>query len=212
MNDKFGQIDKTKQFICSLLPPFGKYSEAKEWSHKMSVPLLSDEVAQLLRVIVAMHKPKKILEIGTGVGFSGHILLDMATKDCTLYTIELDQIRALKARELFKNSEYFDRVTVFLGDAKEIVPSINGSFDLIFMDGAKSNYLTFIPEFIRLLKKDGVLVCDNVLLKGNISGQTQAKDSVIIRNMKSFLNAIQAPPFVSSVLEIGDGVSISIKI
>ena len=177
--------------------------------------MLGDQVSQLLRVLVATHPPQNILEIGTGVGYSGHILLDSAPATCQLHTIELDEVRGQKAKEQFKNSGLANRATVFIGDAREIVPNLMPAmgleFDIILMDGPKSCYKTFLPDFDRLLKKDGILICDNVLLKGNISGETEVKDSVIIRNMRAFLQDIQQPPWISSVLNIGDGISISIK-
>ena len=179
-------------------------------SREMGVPLLRAEVGQFLRMMVGVHRPGSILEIGTGVGYSGHILLDRADAGCRLCTVELEEDRGKRARELFYESGFGDRVTVFLGDAKDIVPNMSGRFDLIFMDGPKSCYYTFLPDFLRMLNKGGLLICDNVLLMGNISGDSGVtKESTLMRNMRAFLREIQKPPWLSSVLDVGDGVSVS---
>jgi predicted O-methyltransferase YrrM len=206
--------DITQQYLNSILPDNPLLS-IKQIGVDNNVPIISDIVAQLLMTYVACHKPSSILEIGTGIGYSGLILLHNAPR-AKLVSCELQANLADIARSNMVKYNY-DAV-VLQGDCRDIVPqlrqgltiqhnSLPDKYDLIFMDGPKSAYMQLLPHFVALMSARGVLICDNVLLHGNVV--QQSKPSTMVRNMRQFLLEIHKPPLISSVLPIGDGISIT---
>ena len=201
-------------YIRSILPPEKdeKLNQIIDYADKNTVPVLLPETAAFLKQAVMLKKPKKILEIGTAIGYSGHVILGAC--DGHLYTIEADEGSLRKANEFFIASGYKDRVTTYLGDANEIVPLFSGQFDFIFLDGPKTRYIQYLPYLKKLLVGGGILLCDNVLFNGMVSGETKVvkKKATIVNALDLFLRTIlNDEDFVTSVLPVGDGVSLSIK-
>lgn len=210
----FKTPNKTSEYIRSVLPPEKDESVKKilRYADENMIPVLLPETAALLRQIVMLKRPKKALEIGTAIGYSGHIIL--GESDCHLYTIEADEKSLSIATEFFDKSGYKDRVTTFLGDANEIVPMFSGEFDFIFLDGPKTRYIQYLPYLKRMLCVGGVLLCDNVLFNGMVSGESKLvrKKATIVNALDLFLRTIASDDdFATSVLPVGDGVSLSIK-
>lgn len=192
----------------------GDMAEMRKNAYGEHIPVLFSETERLLDVLVRMKQPRKILEIGTAIGFSGILMLKAAPL-ATLNTIEKLADSADAARENFRKYGVSDRVNLFEGDAGEIIPMLTGSYDFIFMDGPKGQYPEFYPYLKKLLVSGGVLVCDNVLYKGlveNIPENKRHKHITIARNIHAFLEIISNDPEMSTVtLKIGDGVSVSVK-
>lgn len=192
----------------------GDMAEMRKNAYGEHIPVLFSETERLLDVLVRMKQPRKILEIGTAIGFSGILMLKAAPL-ATLNTIEKLSDSADAARENFRKYGVSDRVNLFEGDAGEIIPMLTGSYDFIFMDGPKGQYPEFYPYLKKLLVSGGVLVCDNVLYKGlveNIPENKRHKHITIARNLHAFLEIISNDPEMSTVtLKIGDGVSVSVK-
>ncbi len=192
----------------------GDMAEMRKNAYGEHIPVLFSETERLLDVLVRMKQPRKILEIGTAIGFSGILMLKAAPL-ATLNTIEKLTDSADAARENFRKYGVSDRVNLFEGDAGEIIPMLTGSYDFIFMDGPKGQYPEFYPYLKKLLVSGGVLVCDNVLYKGlveNIPENKRHKHITIARNLHVFLEIISNDPEMSTVtLKIGDGVSVSVK-
>ncbi len=192
----------------------GDMAEMRKNAYGEHIPVLFSETERLLDVLVRMKQPRKILEIGTAIGFSGILMLKAAPL-ATLNTIEKLADSADAARENFRKYGVSDRVNLFEGDAGEIIPMLTGSYDFIFMDGPKGQYPEFYPYLKKLLVSGGVLVCDNVLYKGlveNIPENKRHKHITIARNLHAFLEIISNDPEMSTVtLKIGDGVSVSVK-
>lgn len=210
----FKTPSKTSQYIRSLLPPERDESvkEILSYADENMIPVLLPETAALLRQVVMLVNPQKALEIGTAIGYSGHIIL--GESDCRLYTIEADEKLLAIANEFFAKSGYKDRVTAFLGDANEIVPLFSGNFDFIFLDGPKTRYIQYLPYLKRMLNEGGVMLCDNVLFNGMVSGESEIskKKATIVNALDLFLRTIASDDdFITSVLPVGDGVSLSIK-
>ena len=132
------------------------------------VPIIRKEMQSFLKVLLAIKKPKRILEVGTAIGFSALLMSEYAPKDCKITTIEKYEKRIPIARENFKRAGREEQITLLEGDALEILRGMKGSFDFIFMDAAKAQYISYMPEVVRLLEKDGVLISDNVLQDGDI--------------------------------------------
>lgn len=185
--------------------------EIHEEGLKNFVPVMKYDAVRLLSQIVRLKKPKKILEIGTATGFSGICMLQ-ASPDAHLYTIEHNESRVEKARENFTKAGLIDRVSFFVGDVHEIINFITGEFDFLFFDGPKSHYLEFVKKLRPYLTPGAVLVCDNVLFRGTVSGEAsyERRMRTIVNNMHEFLDYMTEGEWDTSVYDIGDGVSISI--
>jgi len=206
---------KTSTYIRQLLAlskDKEQFSDLLDFADKNFVPVLLPESTAFLRQIIELYGPKKILEIGTAIGYSGLIML--SNSSANLYTIEIDEQLATKAKEEFSKHGFADRVKLFWGDACEIIPVMQGEFDFIFVDGPKSRYIEFYPYLKKMLKKGGILFCDNVLFNGMVSGEEEIaqKNNSIVQKLDLFLKTLFGDEdFSSSVLPVGDGISFSIK-
>lgn len=190
-------------------------SQLEKYARERFIPVMLDDTKQLLFDTVKKAQPKKILEIGTAIGYSGIVMLS-ASPNASLNTVELNEQTAALARKNFDEFGVGNRVNVFVGDAREIVPLLTGSYDFIFLDGPKGQYEVFLPYLTDLLEVGGTLVCDNVLYKGiveQIPQNKRHKHITVARNMHAFLHDITTSDRYDTVLHrIGDGVTVSIKI
>ena len=185
---------------------------ARSQALSRGIPVADDETLQLLLLTLHMHKPLRILEIGTAVGLSGVAILQALPKS-RLTTIELEEERYLEAKENFAKFNVADRVTPYLGDAGEILAMMDGAFDFVFLDGPKAQYEKYLFDLKRLMKKGAVLFSDDVLLYGWVSGEepTPQKRHSIVDKIRSFLQTLtKDKDFITSVLNVGDGVALSV--
>ena len=127
------------------------------------VPIIRKEMQSFLKLLLAMQKPKRILEVGTAVGFSAILMAEYDPEACEITTIENYEKRIPIAKENFKRAGKEDQITLIEGDATEVLKQLSEPYDMIFMDAAKGQYIHFMPDILRLLKTGGVLVSDNVL-------------------------------------------------
>lgn len=180
------------------------------------VPIIRSSTQDLLKLLLAVKRPKRILEVGCAVGFSALLMSEYAPKDCHITTIEKYEKRIPVARENFKRAGKEDAVTLLCGDAAEILKDLTESYDFIFMDAAKAQYIHFFPEVFRLLKKDGILVSDNVLQDGEILESRFAvtrRNRTIHSRMREYLYELKHHKgLVTSILPVGDGVTVSVKV
>ena len=176
------------------------------------IPVADDETLQFLLLSLKMQKPQKLLEIGTAIGVSGVAMLQ-SCPNATLTTIELEEERYLEAKENFKSFNVDKRVSAYLGDAGEILAMMDGQFDFVFLDGPKAQYEKYLFDLKRLMKKGALLFADDVLLYGWVSGEeeTPQKRRSIVEKIRSYLQVITADKdFHTSVLNVGDGVALSV--
>lgn len=188
-------------------------NEIKQFAKLKNIPIMLDESVNLLQCLVAIKQPLKILEIGTAIGYSGIMMLS-AFKSSHLYTIEIDESLVKVAKENFKKTNLIDRVTFWNGNAEEIIPYLTGSFDLILLDGPKGHYDKFLPYLKQTMSNGSVLFADNVLFKGLTLKQGKAihKHRTIITSLRSFLADLNNDEsFLTTLIETGDGISISVK-
>ena len=179
---------------------------------RRGIPVADDETLNFLLVILAAVKPKRILEIGTAVGLSSVAML-YACENARLTTMELEEERFLEAKANLAEFGVSDRVNAYLGDAGEILAMMDGEFDFVFLDGPKAQYEKYLFDLKRLMKKGGILFSDDVLLYGWVSGEepTPQKRHSIVDKIRSYLDVItKDTDFVTSVLDIGDGVALSV--
>jgi len=187
--------------------------EIRDIANSKNKPLVQLETANLLYMIIKSTKPSTILEIGTSIGYSSALIAIAAGESSHIDTIEMLEENMLEAKENYKIAGVEKRVNVFLGDALDIVPKIETKYDLIFMDGPKSHYLTLKEQMISLLNVGGMLVCDNVLFRGLITGDKKhaRRKETIISKLTLFLDELCTDNrLYTTILPIGDGVSISI--
>ena len=179
------------------------------------VPIIRKEMQSFLKLLLAMQKPKRILEVGTAVGFSAILMAEYNPYPCEIVTIENYEKRIPIARENFVRAGKENQITLIEGDATEVLKTLDEPFDMIFMDAAKGQYINFMPEVLRLLKKDGVLVSDNVLQDGDIIEShfvVTRRNRTIHKRMREYLYELtHRDDLVTSVLPIGDGITLSSK-
>lgn len=179
------------------------------------VPIIRKETQQFLKLLLAMKQPGRILEVGTAVGFSALLMAEYNPVSCEIVTIENYEKRIPIARANFKEAGRQEQITLLEGDALEILPTLEESFDFIFMDAAKGQYIHFLPDLLRLLKSGGTMVSDNVLQDGDIIQSRFAvtrRNRTIHKRMREYLYEVtHHEELVSTVLPIGDGLTVSSK-
>lgn len=176
------------------------------------IPVADDETLNYLLLTITAFQPSRILEIGTAVGLSASAML-MACPNAKVTTIELEEERYLEAKENFKKLGVEERVNSYLGDAGEILSMMDGKFDFVFLDGPKAQYEKYLFDLKRLMRKGALLFADDVLLYGWVSGEepTPQKRHSIVDKIRSYLNIVtNSPDFMTSVLNVGDGVALSV--
>lgn len=179
------------------------------------VPIIRPETVNLLQLLIKMNRPKTILEVGAAVGFSANLMAEAAGDDVRITTIENYKPRIPIANANFKRTGRDNQITLLEGDAMEILPILDGPYDFIFMDAAKGQYINFWPEIKRLIRDGGVVVTDNVLQDGDIIESRFAitrRNRTIHKRMRDYLYELtHDEEFSTTILPLGDGVSISVK-
>lgn len=182
------------------------------------VPIIRRETQSLLKYLLASLRPKRILEVGTAVGFSAILMAENTSEDTSIVTIEKYEKRIPIALENFKRSGYEDRISLLTGDACDILRELaekGEQYDFIFMDAAKGQYINFLPYVKELLVNGGTMVSDNVLQDGEIAESRYAvtrRDRTIHKRMREYLYEITHDEhMVTSVLTVGDGVALTVK-
>ncbi|MDE6504530.1 MAG: O-methyltransferase [Clostridia bacterium] len=212
-NTKDGEREtKTAQFNKPRIS--NKIQSVREQAFEKQIPVSDDETLNFICTLTGAVKPENILELGTAVGVSGGVMLDVC-KNARLTTIERDENFFNQARENFKNFGVAERVTQILGDAGEVIKDLNGKFDFIFLDCAKVQYIKYLPRLKELLTAGGVLVADDILLFGYITGETEVpkKRKMLVEHVKEYITAVTGDcGLQTTVLDIGNGVALSVKL
>jgi len=176
------------------------------------VPIITKPVASLLNFICKIIKPLNVLEIGTAIGYSGSLILK-ACERTHLLTIDIDLEKYKIAEEVFKKKGLTNRVRQVCNDAGDYILNLDEKFDLIFLDGPKTQYLSYLPTLLDLLNNGGILFADNVFFHGIVSGEVIDNERhATAKKINEFLNYLYAlNGFTTTVVETGDGVSITVK-
>ena len=179
------------------------------------VPIIRKEMQSFLKTFLAMQKPERILEVGTAVGFSTLLMCEYGPENLSIVTIENYQKRIPIAKKNFERAGQQDKITLLEGDAGEILKTLKEPFDLIFMDAAKGQYINWLDDVLRLMKPGSVLISDNVLQEGDLIEShylVERRNRTIYKRMRQYLYTLaHHPALVTSVLPLGDGVTVSVK-
>lgn len=203
-------------YINSLDTGHTPFLENLERTAKQTkVPIIRREMQSFLKVFLKMKQPKRILEVGTAVGFSAVFMAQYGEPDAEITTIENYEKRIPIARENFEKSGFADRITLIPGDAAEVLKTLDGPYDFIFMDAAKGQYIHFLPEVLRVLDKNGVLITDNVLQDGDVIESrftVERRNRTIHKRMREYLFELtHNEGLLTSVVPLGDGIAITMK-
>lgn len=189
--------------------------QIEEEALRTDVPIIRKETQACLKLFLALKKPKRILEVGTAVGFSAILMKTYNPAACRVTTIENYEKRIPIARANFKRAGMEEDITLIEGDAAEVLQQLTGPYDLIFMDAAKGQYIHFLPQVLRLLEEDGMLISDNILQDGDIIESRYAvirRNRTIHRRMRSYLYELtHHDQLVTAVFPVGDGITVSSK-
>lgn len=189
--------------------------EIEQSALETGIPVIRKSMQSLLKFLLALTRPERILEVGTAIGFSALLMSEYGPKNCHITTIEKYEKRIPAARENFRRAGRETQITLLEGEAAEILKEESGVYDLIFMDAAKGQYLHFLPDVLRLLAPGGLLVSDNVLQEGDIVESRFAvsrRNRTIHARMREYLYQLKhCPQLETVVLPVGDGVTLSTK-
>ena len=191
-----------------------KLEELREFAESRRVPIILKDTEKLLKVIMKLKEPARVLEIGTAVGYSSCVFADCC--GCTVITIESDEDSAKAARTNIENLGFADLVEVKEGDARDVLLSLKkeDKFDILFIDAAKSHYREFWDLAMPLMNDESMVICDNVLMKGMTASDEydeRGRYKTSINRMREFIKYINGLDYAdTAVLPVGDGVSISL--
>lgn len=188
-------------------------AKIKEEALQEHIPILMDDTLEILEQLLQEEKPKRILEIGTAVGYSAICFTKFLLPGGQIDTIEREEERYKQAQINLKRAEVEDKINLFLGDAVELLPTFEEKYDVVFIDAAKGKYPFFLEHALRLLSDRGMIIADNVLYKGYVmSDYNKHKQRTAVRNLREYIKEIQENPLLDTkILEVGDGLAISKK-
>mgnify|MGYP000419450875 FL=1 len=179
------------------------------------VPIIRKEMGDLLKVLLQLVQPERILEVGTAVGYSSILMSENMPENCRITTIENYEKRIPVAKNNFKRAGKEEVITLLEGDAMDILKELDGTYDFIFMDAAKGQYINFLPELLRLMPAGGLLISDNVLQEGDIVesryGVTRRNRTIHTRMREYIYTLTHAEQLETSIVPIGDGITLSVK-
>ena len=175
------------------------------------IPIIMDETLEVIEKYLKENPPKKILEIGAAVGYSAMCFSEFLAEGGKIDTIEREEERIAEAKENFKKVGVQDVITLYEGDAVEILPTINEKYDAVFIDAAKGKYPFFLKEALRMLKPTGYIFADNILYKGYVlSDYNKHKQRTAVRNLREYIKeTTENPNLETEILEVGDGLAIT---
>jgi hypothetical protein len=179
------------------------------------VPIIRKEMGNLLKVLLQLVQPERILEVGTAVGYSSILMSENMPHNCTITTIENYDKRIPVAKNNFKRAGKENVITLIEGDALEVLKTLDGPYDFIFMDAAKGQYINYLPDIKRVLRKGGLLISDNILQEGEIVESRYAvtrRNRTIHARIREYVYELtHSEDFVTSIVPIGDGITLSVK-
>lgn len=193
----------------------GELGKLEEEAHEEGVPVIPHETVVFLQFLLGQLKPTEILEIGTAIGFSSSLMANYVSEGGHVTTIDRFDVMIRRAKATYKRLRNEEKIHLLEGQAADILPTLTGPYDFIFMDSAKSKYIEFLPDCLRLLRKGGVLMVDDIFQAGTILQPIEEiprNQRAIHRKLNEFLKVIMHhPDLTSTLLPLGDGVVLITK-
>lgn len=205
-----------EKFLGDLLPIREELLiEMEAQALKETIPIVTPPVGNFLAWLTKVKGAKRILELGTAIGYSTLWLAKGLSPEGRITTIDLNVERAKRAVEFFERADVAEQIEVLQGDARKILPSmVDDKFDLIFVDAAKGEYLSYLTLLIPLVAENGIIVVDNVLFRGWVvpGANYEPKYERMVSHLREFLKKLnELPDFQTSVLPLGDGLAVSVR-
>ena len=190
--------------------------EMEAYAKKEHVPIINERGRQAFIRVIEECKPRRVLEIGTAIGYSALLMAEYGAGDIQIVTLELSKERATLAEKFWGSSPYYDRMELQLGDAGEILAKLTpptGGFDFVFIDAAKGQYVDYFLKVQPLLSEKATIVADNVLFRGYVLGQEKPprRYKTIVKRLREYLELVQNAPFRTEILLNGDGLAVTYK-
>lgn len=209
--------DYIAEYIENMLTDCpGKLGELQRKAYEEGLPIIPKDVVKLLGFILSIKKPKAILEIGMAVGFSASFMSQFLPEDGYIKTIDRYPVMIERARKNFKKFGLENKITILEGNANDILPDMEEQFDFVFMDAAKGQYITILPDVLRLTKKGGIIMADDILQEGRVAQEyteIPRRQRTIHKRLNEFLYEItHNEKLRTTVLTVGDGVALIEKL
>ncbi len=186
----------------------------KAYARENKIPIILDPTAELLVVILMAVRPRTILEIGTAIGYSAMVMSKALAAGGRIDTIEVNPDMVDKALDYINTAGLSGVIRVIEGEAGDVLPALTEEYDVIFLDAAKSRYIEFLPHCIRLVKRKGLIIADNVLYKDMTRGPewVKHKQRTAVTKLRGFLEQVENhPQLKTTLINVGDGITISVK-
>lgn len=203
----------TRYIRSSLKKSTGYIAEMERFAKEYDVPISQPETIKLIELLIKIGRLSDILEVGSAIGYSAIRMAYAGAKKIDTIEINPDAARVAKANA--EKEGLSDKICVIEGDAKEILPTLNGSYDMIFIDAAKAQYNEFFTHCMRMLKPNGILISDNILYKGMTATDELVlhRKRTIVKRLREYIDMLCSHPRLDTdILPIGDGVALSVKI
>jgi predicted O-methyltransferase YrrM len=183
----------------------------EEYAKKERVPIINEKGKNVLVSVLKKHRPKSVLEIGTAIGYSALLAAVHGAENAAITTLELSSERVKRAREFIARSPYEKKIELIEGDAAEILATLAGKYDFVFIDAAKGQYPHYLELVEPLLAKNAVIVADNVLFRGYVKGSEKPprRYKTIVARLRRYIELVSQPPFRTKIYEDGDGLAVS---
>jgi len=189
-------------------------TEMKEYAESRHIPIVVPETARFIEMICAIAKPRRVLEIGTAIGFSSIIIAKALDSECIIDTVEVDADMASTAAFYIRKAGLDKVIRIINGEALDVLQCLDKPYDLIFLDAAKGQYPQFLPHCLRLINVNGILLSDNVLYGGLVAkhGTVEHKHRTIANRLREYLEELfSADNLITTVVPIGDGIAVSYR-
>lgn len=202
-----------EQYLRQLIPDSnGTLKELEDYAKEYKVPIIQKESGKFLELMVSIKKPKNILELGTAIGYSSILMATTLENNVHIDTIERDEDMIRLARENIKKYKMEGNINIIEGDCLDILKTLQGKYDIIFMDAGKGHYNHFLPYCMDLLSDEGIIIADNVLFRGMVASRELLKRRkiTIVKRMKTYLQMVsQNEELITSVIPMGDGIAVT---
>lgn len=185
----------------------------KKFARENHVPILQDDTMQVIKTILAIKRPNKILEIGTAVGYSALCFSEyLEGENAVIKTVELDEVTSNMAKNNIKEISDKNNIIVTNMDAYEYMKTLDEKFDIVFIDAAKGQYMKYLEQAYRLTKKNSIIIADNVLLRGMVmGGYNEHKHRTAVTRLREYIKEVTENSKLETViLDVGDGLAISV--